>query len=276
MIKSIVLFCLCISLSIVASGQTAPERPKSAPVEQSKERPKPPAPQPQRFKLVESDLRKEFPKEDHIRLLGRKGVEVEEIYYGHNRSAVNAIYVNTSEKLSEEALKEIQLKIYRVLWDFDYANISTLFKHGDQFYAIPASDKKLGEPHSMIVYDLEELKKELEKTMAVCKDLKGYDLSEDDIRGIYFRPGRLSSLKKTDLAAIDVYIMAQNGDKITWNEGSRRWYNPFEPQTLYPNQEGRYRKKGGTVKVGPYGELMFHSDETNFVHKYSDYYFKID
>ncbi|MFT6320604.1 MAG: hypothetical protein ACJAT4_001531 [Granulosicoccus sp.] len=144
------------------------------------------------IKYVSSDLRKEFPKKDHIRIAKQLGVEIEDIYYYNNASQVLAIYVNTSQVLDENKLKEIQTKMYQLLWDFSGAKITTIVKKGGTPYAIISSRKGWEDGLTIMVYDYKSLMTELAGIKKEIMQAEDFAFETDKIFGVFFEPVLLS------------------------------------------------------------------------------------
>jgi hypothetical protein len=229
------------------------------------------------IKFVSSDLRKEFPKKDHIRIAKQMNIDIEDIYYGPNSSDVKAIYINTDEELNEEKLKEIQSKIYRILWDFS-GDICTFFKSKNQFYAILSSRKEWSKVNTT-VYDYKNLRKEFNRIIKDMKIKEGYPLTDKEIYGIYFRPSLLSSKEKSDLSKATLFIITEEADNTftQYSIYSNKVYMK-DPISLTLNPNGIFNKQAhnSTLKVCPYGDLLEHSNKTKFKEKYSGFYMKID
>jgi len=168
---------------------------------------------------VLSDLRKEFPKKDHIRIAKQIGVDIEEIYYYHNQSRVTAIYVNTNKVLNDKELIEIQSKIYKVLWDFNSADIKTFFKHKNEFYAILSSRKKFREERSFIVYDYKKLVNGLNERFNLIKSNDEYPFKDKKIYGVYLNLFSLSSINKSDpnKMTLDLFIEKNENELIQYD-----------------------------------------------------------
>lgn len=230
------------------------------------------------IQYVSSDLRKEFPKKDHIRIAKQLGVEIEDIYYYNNASQVLAIYVNTSQVLAENKLKEIQTKMYQLLWDFSGANITTIVKKEGTPYAIISSQKGWEDGLTIMVYDYKSLMTELSGIKKEIMQAEDFAFEADKIFGVYFNPGLLSSKKKSipREGSID-FIIEKNGSYTSYftvidkfGLHKRRSLSKGSDDLFYDSENGTM------IKVCLDGNLLFRSANSNFEKKFSNFKMKID
>lgn len=241
----------------------------------------PPKPQvnPNSLGLVPSDLRKEFPRDDHIRIAKKINIDIEEIYYYHNRSQVLGIYINTDKILNEAALKEIQEKIYSILWDFSWADITSIFKHNNKIYNILSSRKKYGTIYT-IAYDYKELKDEFAKTIASIQKQESYQpFLSKELYGVFIDPGLLNTKEKSDLTKYSCRFIFKD-DEQNYSEyyAERSRFSGKVYTKMVLGNDGYFYNYdwGNTITVCPDGALLSHSNEIEFKTKYSTLMLKID
>jgi hypothetical protein len=230
------------------------------------------------IKYVSSDLRKEFPKKDHIRIAKQLGMEIEDIYYYNNASQVLAIYVNTAQVLDENKLKEIQTKMYQLLWDFSGANITTIVKNGGTPYAIISSQKGWEDGLTMMVYDYKSLMTELSGIKKEIMQAEDFAFEADKIFGVYFNPGLLSSKKKSipREGSID-FIIEKDGSYTSYFTIIDK-FGLYKRRSLSKGSDDLFydAENGTMIKVCTDGNLLFRSTDSNFEKKYSNFKMKID
>jgi hypothetical protein len=230
------------------------------------------------IKYVSSDLRKEFPKKDHIRIAKQLGVEIEDIYYYNNASQVLAIYVNTSQVLDENKLKEIQTKMYQLLWDFSGAKITTIVKKGGTPYAIISSRKGWEDGLTIMVYDYKSLMIELAGIKKEIMQAEDFAFETDKIFGVYFDPGLLSSKKKSipREGSID-FIIEKDGSYTSYFTIIDK-FGLYKQRSLSKGSNDLFYdyENGSTIQVCPDGNLLFRSTNSNFKEKYSNFKMKVD
>ena len=227
------------------------------------------------IQYVSSDLRKEFPKKDHIRIAKQLGVEIEDIYYYNNASQVLAVYVNTEEVLDENKLKETQTKMYQLFWDFSGANITTIVKKKGTPYAIISSRKGWEDGLTIMVYDYKNLMTELSGVKKEIMQAEDFAFEADKIFGVYFNPGLLSSKKKS-IPSID-FIIEKDGSYTSYFTIRGR-FGLYKRRSLSKGSDDLfYDSENGTmIKVCPDGHLLFRSTNSNFEKKFSNFKMKID
>lgn len=240
----------------------------------------PPEPAPSgRIVLVESDLRKEFPKAQHISIGRQMGIDIEDIYYYNNRSQVLAIFVNTVQVETERTLKGIQSKIHDLFWDFNRSNMSTFFQTGGQLYAISSSKREYGETHT-IIYDYAELSSEVSKTITAVAETENYPFAEDRIFGIFMRPMYLWNHERSDLSTMTLYYIVEeeDGSMKQYSATAGRGVYMGNPIPLYPDGEGYIHnyKHGNTIKIDRNDNLLSHGNDIPFKEKYNDFLLKVD
>ncbi|MEL6970630.1 MAG: hypothetical protein AAFZ63_02590 [Bacteroidota bacterium] len=238
----------------------------------------PPAPAPSgRIVLVESDLRKEFPKQAHINIARQMGIEIEDIYYYNNRSIVHAIYVNTPSVEGEEELKAIQAKIHRIFWDFGRSDMTTFFKTEEEIYAVSASREEYGSINTMI-YDYAELQQDFAQSINNISQKEDYPFADQEIYGIFAHSSNLNHLEKSDISKMLLYYVVQDEDGVyqKYLAGPRGVYlrDPI-PLHLVAQDRFRNNKYGSTVKIDADGNLLSHCDDIDFQSKHCDFLLRI-
>jgi hypothetical protein len=230
------------------------------------------------IKYVSSDLRKEFPKKDHIRIAKQLGVEIEDIYYYNNASQVLAIYVNTAQVLDENKLKEIQTKMYQLLWDFSGAKITTIVKKGGTPYAIISSRKGWEDGLTIMVYDYKSLMTELAGIKKEIMQAEDFAFETDKIFGVYFDPGLLSSKKKSKARERSIdFIIEKDGGYTSYFTIIDK-FGLYKQRSLSKGSNDLFYdyENGSTIQVCPDGNLLFRSTNSNFKEKYSNFKMKVD
>ena len=228
------------------------------------------------IKYVSSDLRKEFPKKDHIRIAKQLGIEIEDIYYYNNASQVLAIYVNTSQVLDENKLKEIQNKIIKILWDFSGSNIKTIVKKGGTPYAIISSRKDWEDGLTIMVYDYKSLMSELSGLKKEIMQAEDFGFEEKNIFGVYFDPGILSSKKKTNLRERSIdFIIEKDGGYTNYFTIIDK-FGLHKRRSLSKGSDGLFYDNENMIKICPDESLLFRNTNSNFKEKYNHFLMKID
>ena len=239
----------------------------------------PPAPAPiGRIVLVESDLRKEFPKQDHINIARQMGIEIEDIYYYNNRSIVFGIFVNTPNVASESELKAIQANIHYIFWDYSGSDITTFFRTEGEFYALSASRKESDGSINTMIYDYAELQEDFAQSISNISQKEDYPFADQEIYGIFVHSSNLNHLEKSDISKMLLYYIVQDEDGVyqKYLAGPRGVYLR-DPIPLHLVAEDRFRnnKYGATVKIDAYGNLLSHCDDIDFQSKHCDFLLKI-
>ena len=118
-------------------------------------------------------VNKAFDKERYQRQAKRYGIEIQTIYFGHNKTSITAVLVNTPKKLKEDKLKELQTNLNQVFAEYSSSVIYTLVKHGGKPYAVINAKKHYNYNRSkdwIIVYDYEESLKILKQKVQEFKE----------------------------------------------------------------------------------------------------------
>ncbi|MEM6261522.1 MAG: hypothetical protein AAGI38_03365 [Bacteroidota bacterium] len=233
---------------------------------------------PNELGLVASNLRKPFPKKDHIRIAKGMGIAIEDIYYYQDRSQIKLIHVKTDQVEEEAKLREITESLNTIFWDFAGMDFNVIFSANSQRYALSSSGEDFGKIHTTI-YGYAELMDDLSRKLTEWKIKDDYPFKDKEVLGIFIQPIYLSNVQKSNFRITSFYFFVkETNEKVTlYTANQGRIYTQSPSYLRLDKKEIMYNEVfGSTQKADKYGDLLCHENKNPFQERYIEFLLRVE
>ena len=225
-----------------------------------------------------------FNKERYIKIAKDKfNIEIDDIYFGHNKTGITAVIINTKNELSNEQLKEKQENINAIFSEYSRAIINLIYKRKNKPYAIVQAKKTYSKEDSWIVvyrYEsamtiLKEKANEFQVEFSKMEKFKGHE-----IFGFYYALSSFPLNESHFPSTIVCITKNENGEYFRFNFAGNRAGDLWSYQ--YDEEKNKFYSTG--VRSDPQIQVVLENEDMVNINlyyfeeddeRYGTYHFKI-